>query len=107
MPDMGDMGGLQIYLKPFLMALADKIHRRKNSKKRSSTGDDLRYDLNVDFKDAIFGQQEKLKFLILRHVMSVGVQVPKQEPDQKLVQHVEEVDRLEELREHLSVISHK
>ena len=51
--------------------------------------------------------KEKLKFLILRRVKSVGEQVPKQEPDQKLVQHVGAVDKLEEQREHLLVILHK
>ena len=51
--------------------------------------------------------KEKSHFLILRHVKSVGEQVLNQELDQKLVQHVEEVDKLEELREHLLVISHK
>ena len=51
--------------------------------------------------------KEKLKFLILRHVKFVGEQALNQERDQKLVQHVGEVDKLEELREHLLVISHK
>ena len=51
--------------------------------------------------------KEKLQFLILRHVKSVGEQVLNQELDQKLVQHVEEVDKLEELRELHLVISHK
>ena len=51
--------------------------------------------------------KEKLKFLILKHVKSVGEQVQNQEPDQKLVQPVEEVDKLEEQREHLLVILHK
>ena len=48
--------------------------------------------------------KQKLKFLILRHVKSVGEQVLNQELDQKLVQHVEVVDKLEELREHHLVI---
>ena len=51
--------------------------------------------------------KEKLQFLILRHVKSVGEQVPNQEPAQKLAQLVEEVDKLEELREHHLAISHK
>ena len=51
--------------------------------------------------------KEKLKFLILKHVNSVGEQVQNQELDQKLVQPVGAVDKLEELREHLLVISHK
>ena len=51
--------------------------------------------------------KKKLQFLILRHVKSVGEQVLNQEPDQKLAQLVEEVDKLEELQEHHLVISHK
>ena len=51
--------------------------------------------------------KEKLKFLILRHVKSVGEQVLNQQPDQKLAQLVEEADKLEELQEHHLVISHK
>jgi len=51
--------------------------------------------------------KEKLKFLILRHVKSVGEQEPNQVPDQKLVQRVGEVDKFEELREHHLVILHR
>ena len=51
--------------------------------------------------------KEKLKSLILKHVKSVGGQVPSQELVQRLVQHVVEVDKLEELQEHLLEISHK
>ena len=51
--------------------------------------------------------KEKLKFLILRHVKFVGDQELNLEPVQKLVRHVEVVDKLEELREHLLEISHK
>ena len=51
--------------------------------------------------------KEKLQFLILRHVKSAGEQVLNQEPDQKLAQLVEEVDKLEELREHHLAISHR
>ena len=51
--------------------------------------------------------KEKLIFLILRNVKFVGEVVLNQELDQKIVQHGEEVDKLEELREHLLVILHK
>ena len=51
--------------------------------------------------------KEKLKFLILKHVKSVGELVQNKELDQKLVQPVGAVDKLEEQREHLLVISHK
>ena len=63
--------------------------------------------LMLTLKMQYLANKEKLKYLILRHVKSVGEQVLNQEPDQKLVQHVEEVDKLEELLEHLLGISHK
>ena len=59
--------------------------------------------LKMQFK----ANKEKLKFLIWRHVKSVGEQVQNQEPDLKLVQHVEGGDKLEEPREHLLVILHR
>ena len=61
----------------------------------------------LTLKMQYLANKEKLKFHILKHVKFVGEQVPNQEPDQKLVQHVEEVDKLEELLEHLLEISHK
>ena len=63
--------------------------------------------LVLTLKMQYLANKEKLKFLTLRHAKSVGEQVPNQVLDQKLVQHVEEVDKLEELREHLLVILHK
>ena len=51
--------------------------------------------------------KEKLKFLILKHVKSAGEQVQSLELDQKLVQHVQGVVKLEEPLEHLLVISHR
>ena len=61
----------------------------------------------LNLKMQFLANKEKLKFLILRHVKSVREQVQNQEPDPKLVQHVVEVDKSEELQEHLLVISHK
>ena len=61
----------------------------------------------LTLKMQYLANKEKLKFLILRHVKSVGEQAPNQEQDQKLVQHAGEVDKLEEQREHHLVISHK
>ena len=63
--------------------------------------------LMLILKMQYLANKEKLKFLILRNVKSVWEQVPNQEPDQKLVQHAEEVDKLEELLEHLLGILHK
>jgi len=63
--------------------------------------------LMLILKMQYLANKEKLQLLILRHVKSVGEQVQNQEPALKLVQHVVEVDKLEELQEHLLVISHK
>ena len=63
--------------------------------------------LMLILKMQYLANKEKLQFLILRHVKSVGEQVPNQEPDQKLAQLEEEVVKLEELREHHLAISHK
>ena len=61
----------------------------------------------LTLKMQYLANKEKLKFLILRNVKFVREQVPNQEPDQKLAQLVEEVDKLEELREHHLAISHR
>ena len=63
--------------------------------------------LMLTLKMQYLANKEKLKFLILRHVKSVGEQVLNQAPFQKIVQHVEVADKLEELLEHLLEISHK
>jgi len=49
--------------------------------------------LMLTLKMQYLDNKEKLPFLILRHVKSVGEQVQNQELDQKLAQLVEEVDK--------------
>ena len=108
MPDMGDMGALQIYLKLFLMALEDKLRRAEELKEEVLNKEMiLGMTLMLILKMQYLANKKKLQFLILRHVKSVGEQVLNQEPDQKLAQLVEEADKLEELQEHHLVISHK
>jgi len=63
--------------------------------------------LMLILKMQYLANKEKLQFLILRHVKSVGEQEPNHEQDQKLAQLVEEVDKLEEPPELHLVISHK
>ena len=84
---------LLICLKPSLMALVDKIHREEELKEEVLQGDDLRYDLNVDFKDAIFGQRREIKIPHLETCEVCGEQEQNQELVQKPAQHVEEVDK--------------
>ena len=108
MPDMGDMGGFADLFETFFNGFGGQNPQGGRTQRRGpQQGDDLRYDLNVDSKMQYLANKEKLKYLILRHVKSAGEQEPNQEPDQKLVQHVEAVDKLEEQRERLLVISHK
>jgi len=60
MPDMGDMGGFADLFDTFFNGFGGQAGGR-TQRRGPQQGDDLRYDLNVDFKDAIFGQQREIK----------------------------------------------
>jgi len=60
MPDMGDMGGFADLFDTFFNGFGGQAGGRPQ-RRGPQQGDDLRYDLNVDFKDAIFGQQREIK----------------------------------------------
>ncbi len=62
MPDMGDMGGFADLFETFFNGFGGQAPQSGRSQRRGpQQGDDLRYDLNIDFKDAIFGQQREIK----------------------------------------------
>ena len=62
MPDMGDMGGFGDLFETFFNGFGGQSSQGGRSQRRGpQQGDDLRYDLNIDFKDAIFGQQREIK----------------------------------------------
>ncbi len=62
MPDMGDMGGFADLFETFFNGFGGQSPQGGRSQRRGpQQGDDLRYDLNIDFKDAIFGQQKEIK----------------------------------------------
>ena len=62
MPDMGDMGGFADLFETFFNGFGGQSQQGGRTQRRGpQQGDDLRYDLNVDFKDAIFGQQKEIK----------------------------------------------
>ena len=62
MPDMGDMGGFADLFETFFNGFGGQGPQSgRTSRRGPQQGDDLRYDLNVDFKDAIFGQQREIK----------------------------------------------
>ncbi len=61
MPDMGDMGGFGDLFETFFNGFGGQTSQGGRSQRRGpQQGDDLRYDLNIDFKDAIFGQQREI-----------------------------------------------
>ena len=62
MPDMGDMGGFADLFETFFNGFGGQASQGGRTQRRGpQQGDDLRYDLNIDFKQAIFGQQREIK----------------------------------------------
>ena len=62
MPDMGDMGGFADLFETFFNGFGGQGQQSARSQRRGpQQGDDLRYDLNIDFKQAIFGEQREIK----------------------------------------------
>ncbi len=62
MPDMGDMGGFADLFETFFNGFGGQGSPNSRSQRRGpQQGDDLRYDLNIDFKQAIFGEQREIK----------------------------------------------
>ncbi len=62
MPDMGDMGGFADLFETFFNGFGGQGPQTGRSQRRGpQQGDDLRYDLNIDFRQAIFGEQREIK----------------------------------------------
>ncbi len=62
MPDMGDMGGFADLFETFFNGFGGPGQQTSRTQRRGpQQGDDLRYDLNIEFKQAIFGQQREIK----------------------------------------------
>ncbi len=62
MPDMGDMGGFADLFETFFNGFGGQGSQASRSQRRGpQQGDDLRYDLNIEFKKAIFGEQKEIK----------------------------------------------
>ncbi len=62
MPDMGDMGGFADLFETFFNGFGGQGPQSSRSQRRGpQQGDDLRYDLSIDFKQAIFGEQREIK----------------------------------------------
>ena len=62
MPDMGDMGGFADLFETFFNGFGGQGPQSSRTQRRGpQQGDDLRYDLNIEFKQAIFGEQREIK----------------------------------------------
>ena len=62
MPDMGDMGGFADLFETFFNGFGGQGPQSSRRQRRGpQQGDDLRYDLNIEFKQAIFGEQREIK----------------------------------------------
>jgi molecular chaperone DnaJ len=57
-PDMGDIGGFADIFESFFSGFAGQQARRRSGPVR---GEDLRYDLKLEFKEAIFGGEKQIK----------------------------------------------
>ena len=62
MPDMGDMGGFADLFETFFSGFGGAGPSNTRSQRRGpQQGDDLRYDLTVEFNQAVFGQEKEIK----------------------------------------------
>ncbi len=62
MPDMGDMGGFADLFETFFSGFGGPGNASGRSQRRGpQQGDDLRYDLTVEFNQAVFGQEKEIK----------------------------------------------
>ena len=65
MPDMGDMGGFADLFETFFSGFggAGSSASGRNQRRGPQQGDDLRYDLTIDFSQAVFGQEREIHIL--------------------------------------------
>ena len=62
MPDMGDMGGFADIFETFFSGFGGAASGAGRQRRRGpQQGDDLRYDLTIDFDQAVFGQEREIR----------------------------------------------
>ncbi len=73
MPDMGDMGGFADLFETFFSGFGGAGPTPGRAQQRGpQQGDDLRYDLTVEFTQAVFGQEKEIKIPHLETCDSCG-----------------------------------
>jgi molecular chaperone DnaJ len=68
-PDMGDMGGFADLFETFFSGFGGAAAQGQRQQRGPRQGDDLRFDLNISFKEAVFGQEKEIQ---IRHLESCG-----------------------------------
>jgi len=63
MPDMGDMGGFADIFESFFSGFAGSGGGNPQARRRTgpTRGDDLRFDLKLEFREAVFGGEKQIK----------------------------------------------
>ncbi len=61
MPDMGDMGGFADLFETFFSGFGGTSGGGRSQSRGPQQGDDLRYDLTIDFNQAVFGQEREIR----------------------------------------------
>ena len=63
MPDMGDMGGFADLFETFFSGFGGAAGGggRQQRRRGPQQGDDLRYDLTIDFEQGVFGQEREIR----------------------------------------------
>ncbi len=63
MPDMGDMGGFADLFETFFSGFGGGagVGGGRSQRRGPQQGDDLRYDLTINFSEAVFGQEREIK----------------------------------------------
>ncbi len=73
MPDMGDMGGFADLFETFFSGFGGAGNTSGRSQRRGpQQGDDLRYDLNIDFLQAVFGEEREITIPHLENCDTCG-----------------------------------
>ena len=73
MPDMGDMGGFADIFETFFSGFGGAAGGAGRQRRRGpQQGDDLRYDLTIDFDQAVFGQEREIRIPHLETYTTCG-----------------------------------
>jgi curved DNA-binding protein CbpA len=104
-PDLGDMGNFADIFESFFSGFAGGMGQTATRKRSGPVrGDDLRLDLKLEFREAVFGGKKKFGFPIWKPVMSAMVLVQNREREPKLVPHAPVPVKCAALPGHLSVV---